>query len=402
MYQAKYVTEADGTLPGRSLREQTEGFLNDVAGMAESSLAATAQSRVAAENAAQSANLAQESATRVEAKISEVSQAAGQARGEAGTAGRTADAALAAAQSAQAAADGATATAGEANLAAQQAAMCAGDAVHQAQNAASMAEKTANRADEALHTAESAATQAAGAGQAAREALATAQSGFADWNAAVDYGVRALAYGEGSVLYRALRASGPDTPAPGDGEREMTGPRQPDLSPDYWEEFIPKADHNWDDITGKPETFLPSAHQHAASDIAGGALSADRGGTGQTSLQAARNAMGLGNTTAALPIANGGTGATTAGAARTALGIPALPANVAPLPQTAAGVGQVVNFSTSGGYTLPAGGTWEIRWLKVNGTGGTNQAAYYAIMAGGSYLAAASGYYQIGWAWRIA
>ena len=35
-----------------------------------------------------------------------------------------------------------------------------------------------------------------------------------------------------------------------------------------------------------------------------------QGGTGQTSLQAARNAMGLGNTTGALPIANGGTGAT--------------------------------------------------------------------------------------------
>ena len=41
-----------------------------------------------------------------------------------------------------------------------------------------------------------------------------------------------------------------------------------------------------------------------------GVLPAANGGTGKTSLQATRNAMGLGNTTGALPIANGGTGAT--------------------------------------------------------------------------------------------
>ncbi|NLQ13333.1 hypothetical protein HGI81_05670 [Olsenella sp. KGMB02461] len=39
-------------------------------------------------------------------------------------------------------------------------------------------------------------------------------------------------------------------------------------------------------------------------------LAASSGGTGQTSLQATRNAMGLGNTTGALPVANGGTGIT--------------------------------------------------------------------------------------------
>ena len=41
-----------------------------------------------------------------------------------------------------------------------------------------------------------------------------------------------------------------------------------------------------------------------------GTLGAGNGGTGQTSLQATRNAMGLGNTTGALPIANGGSGQT--------------------------------------------------------------------------------------------
>ncbi|QDH92397.1 hypothetical protein SEA_CELAENA_18 [Microbacterium phage Celaena] len=42
-----------------------------------------------------------------------------------------------------------------------------------------------------------------------------------------------------------------------------------------------------------------------------GTLPVGNGGTGQTTLAAARNAMGLGNTTGALPVANGGTGATT-------------------------------------------------------------------------------------------
>ena len=63
------------------------------------------------------------------------------------------------------------------------------------------------------------------------------------------------------------------------------------------------------------------SHTHAAGDITSGTLSAARGGTGQTTLQATRNAMGLGNTTGALPIARGGTGATTAANARSNLGI---------------------------------------------------------------------------------
>lgn len=45
------------------------------------------------------------------------------------------------------------------------------------------------------------------------------------------------------------------------------------------------------------------------SNATAGTLSAARGGTGYTSLQATRNAMGLGNTLSVLPLANGGTGA---------------------------------------------------------------------------------------------
>jgi hypothetical protein len=45
------------------------------------------------------------------------------------------------------------------------------------------------------------------------------------------------------------------------------------------------------------------------------------GGTGQTTVAAARNALGLGNTAGALPVANGGTGAGSAKAALTNLGI---------------------------------------------------------------------------------
>ena len=49
------------------------------------------------------------------------------------------------------------------------------------------------------------------------------------------------------------------------------------------------------------------------SKATAGTLPVARGGTGQTTLAAARNAMGLGNTTGALPVANGGTGATSLG-----------------------------------------------------------------------------------------
>ena len=64
------------------------------------------------------------------------------------------------------------------------------------------------------------------------------------------------------------------------------------------------------DLTAMIATKADAGHKHSASDITSGTLSVARGGTGQTTLQATRNAMGLGNTTGALPIANGGTGLT--------------------------------------------------------------------------------------------
>ena len=72
-----------------------------------------------------------------------------------------------------------------------------------------------------------------------------------------------------------------------------------------------------------------ASHNHSASNINSGTLSADRlptvpiskGGTGATTAAGARNALGLGNTTGAVPVANGGTGATSAAAARTNLGL---------------------------------------------------------------------------------
>jgi hypothetical protein len=80
-------------------------------------------------------------------------------------------------------------------------------------------------------------------------------------------------------------------------------------------------------LTSSPSMLVNLGSTSAASVLQAtprpgitGTLGASHGGTGQTSLQAARNAMGLGNTTGALPIANGGTGATTAAAARANLG----------------------------------------------------------------------------------
>lgn len=71
----------------------------------------------------------------------------------------------------------------------------------------------------------------------------------------------------------------------------------------------------------------PADHEHDASDVATGTLPPERGGTGQASVQAARNAMGLGDTLGAVPIANGGTGAATAAGAFENIVVPQYPSN---------------------------------------------------------------------------
>ena len=97
------------------------------------------------------------------------------------------------------------------------------------------------------------------------------------------------------------------------------------------------------------------------------ALPVSSGGTGQTSLQATRNAMGLGNTTGVLPTANGGTGnangtiakLTTARSLYTALGSVYDSSNP-------------VTFDGSAAKALPVSGTLAV---AHGGTGATTAAA---------------------------
>ena len=77
---------------------------------------------------------------------------------------------------------------------------------------------------------------------------------------------------------------------------------------------------------GTGKTTVAAARNALGLGNTSGAVPIANGGTGATTAAAARNALGLGNTTGAVPLANGGTGATTAANARTNLGI--TPANI--------------------------------------------------------------------------
>jgi hypothetical protein len=66
--------------------------------------------------------------------------------------------------------------------------------------------------------------------------------------------------------------------------------------------------HPYSDLTGTVPTWNQNTTGTAANVT--GVVAVGNGGTGQTTLALARNAMGLGNTTGAVPVANGGTGTT--------------------------------------------------------------------------------------------
>lgn len=71
------------------------------------------------------------------------------------------------------------------------------------------------------------------------------------------------------------------------------------------------------DADGNTVIQMPITRAGNIEDV----MSIEQGGTGATTVAAARNALGLGNTSGAVPVANGGTGATTAATARTNLGL---------------------------------------------------------------------------------
>lgn len=100
-----------------------------------------------------------------------------------------------------------------------------------------------------------------------------------------------------------------------------------------WEVYVAKTE-SYDDLTvvtydiseyirGKctitwrndQVTTLPSGYVQASYNYSDMVVPVKNGGTGQTTVAAARNALGLGNTAGAVPIANGGTGATTVASA---------------------------------------------------------------------------------------
>ena len=100
----------------------------------------------------------------------------------------------------------------------------------------------------------------------------------------------------------------------------------------------------WGDVTGKPGTFPPSAHQHGAGDITSGTLPVARGGTGQSSLQALLQALhptsGVTSYISTFGDGWGSGGYATPQVLRSAMGLS----------------GAVVNYIV--GITIPTGGWW--------------------------------------------
>lgn len=107
-----------------------------------------------------------------------------------------------------------------------------------------------------------------------------------------------------------------------------------------------------------------------------GVIAPAQGGTGQTSMQAARNAMGLGNTLNALPIANGGTGASTVADARNNLG---LGNTSGALPVTCGGTGK---NGVTAGRVLVGNGANTMEERAIDSTSGGTQGSDSLITSG--------------------
>lgn len=139
-------------------------------------------------------------------------------------------------------------------------------------------------------------------------------------------------------------------------------------------------------------------------------LPESKGGTGQTSLQAARNAMGLGNTLGVLPVANGGTGQSslanvTVGNANSVGGVPSdeiasyhtLPTGdlvtaIRSLPAKSCGL-----FRNSGNCTnLPISGMGGTGYYVVNASNDV-QIFWSALTTGETYYNTLAGGIEKGW-----
>lgn len=170
-------------------------------------------------------------------------------------------------------------------------------------------------------------------------------------------------------------------------------------------------------------------HTHSVAEISSGVLSVNKGGTGQSTEPsllvnlASSAATGIfkaaprPGVTGVLSVANGGTGATTAEAARKALGIGE--SEGAPMPKsgsTGNAVGRwIARYYSPGGITnpnpttgiLPDGGTWAYVTFSASlPTPSDGENEYVAltsgagVVAGGTQIIFSSS--QAGFAWRIA
>ena len=125
--------------------------------------------------------------------------------------------------------------------------------------------------------------------------------------------------------------------------------------------------------------------------ISGGATGTATSFDGSSNIAIPVTSLDVSKATAGtLPIARGGTGATTAAAARTALGITLPASGIAPMPQNASGVGQLVTITASA-TTIPSGGTWAV-YLQDSGNNWTA-----SVLAGGSSKSTS----RWGFGWRV-